>query len=201
MVFLALAALLAGIACGLLGGDLPAVDALLASSDLVLNLLMVSVGVSIGLQRGIARKIAQYNLRALVIPLGVTIGSVAGGVVCSLVTGYPLAESASIAGCMGWYSLGGVTIGALSGGVYGGVAFLSNLMREMLSFFCIPLLARHLSPAACIAAAGATSEDTTLPMMMKYTSEEDVVLSVLNGAICSAFVPVLIPLCYQLFGA
>ena len=31
MVFLALAALLAGIACGLLGGDLPAVDALLSA--------------------------------------------------------------------------------------------------------------------------------------------------------------------------
>lgn len=200
MVFLALGALVLGVVCGRLGGDVAAVGALVSSSDLVLDLLMVSVGVSIGMQRGIARKIAQYNLRALVIPLGVTIGSLAGGAVCSLVTGYPLAEGASIAACMGWYSLGGVTIGALSGGMYGGVAFLSNLMREMLSFFCIPLLARRLSPAACIAAAGATSEDTTLPMMMKYTNEESVVLSVLNGAICSAFVPVLIPLCYQIFG-
>ena len=50
----------------------------------------------------------------------------------------------------------------------------------------------------CIAPAGATSEDTTLPMMIKYTDEETVVLSVLNGMICSAFVPVLISLCYRL---
>ena len=200
MVLLALVALLAGVACGPFGGELPAVDALLSSSDLILNLLMISVGMSIGMQRGIARKICQYNVRALVIPLGVTIGSVAGGVACALVTGYSLAESISIAGCMGWYSLGGVTIGALSGGMYGGVAFLSNLMREMLSFCCIPLLARHLSPAVCVAAAGATSEDTTLPMMMKYTDEESVVLSVLNGVICSTLVPVLISLSYQVFG-
>ena len=200
MVFLAFGALALGVLCGRLCSGLAAVDVLLSSSDLILNLLMVSVGVGIGMQRGIVRKICQYHLKALVIPLGVTVGSILGGAACSLVTGYPLAEGVSIAGCMGWYSLGGVTIGALSGGVYGGVAFLSNLMREMLSFFCIPLLARYLGPAACIAAAGATSEDTTLPMMMKYTNEESVVLSVLNGATCSALVPVLISLSYQLLG-
>ena len=57
-----------------------------------------------------------------------------------------------------------------------------------------------LLAAACIAAAGATSEDTTLPMMMKYTDEESVVLSVLNGAICSVLVPVLINACYRFLG-
>ena len=70
---------------------------------------------------------------------------------------------------------------------------------ELFSFFSIPLLSR-LNYYACIAAAGATSEDTTLPLMIKYTDEETVILSVLNGAICSAFVPVLISLCYGLSG-
>ena len=51
--------------------------------------------------------------------------------------------------------------------------------------------------AACIAAAGATSEDTTLPMLIRYTNEETVVFAVLNGIICSTFVPVLISLCYS----
>ena len=62
---------------------------------------------------------------------------------------------------------------------------------------CLVLM---LAAGACIAAAGATSEDTTLPMMMKYTDEESVVLSVLNGAICSVLVPVLINACYRFLG-
>lgn len=201
MVVIALVALLVGVLFGRLGAGLPALDALLSSSDLILNLLMISVGISIGLQRGILGRLREHRAHALVIPVGVTVGSLAGGVVCSIVTGYPLAEGVSIAGCMGWYSLGGATIGALSGGAYGGVAFLSSLMREILSFFCIPFLSRHLNPAACIAAAGATSEDTTLPMMVKYAGEENVVLSVVNGAICSALVPIIISVCYQLLGA
>lgn len=200
MAVLALIALLLGVLCGRLGGENALFAALVSWDGVVLNLLMVSVGISIGQQAGILQKIRQYHFKALIIPLGVTVGSLGAGLAGALLLGYPLAEGAAIASCMGWYSLGGATIGALSGGLYGSVAFLSNLLREILSFFCIPLLARFLNPAACIAAAGATSEDTTLPMMMKYTDEESVVLSVLNGAICSVLVPVLINACYRFLG-
>ena len=200
MAVLALIALLLGVLCGRLGGESALLAALVSWDGVVLNLLMVSVGISIGQQAGILQKIRQYHFKALIIPLGVTVGSLGAGLMGARLLGYPLAEGAAIASCMGWYSLGGATIGALSGGLYGSVAFLSNLLREILSFFSIPLLARFLNPAACIAAAGATSEDTTLPMMMKYTDEESVVLSVLNGAICSVLVPVLINACYRFLG-
>lgn len=200
MAVLALIALLLGVLCGRLGGESALLAALVSWDGVVLNLLMVSVGISIGQQAGILQKIRQYHFKALIIPLGVTVGSLGAGLMGALLLGYPLAEGAAIASCMGWYSLGGATIGALSGGLYGSVAFLSNLLREILSFFSIPLLARFLNPAACIAAAGATSEDTTLPMMIKYTDEESVVLSVLNGAICSVLVPVLINACYRFLG-
>ena len=200
MIVIALLALFAGILCGTSGMDNWFLSALSTHKDLVLYVLMFSVGISIGQQAGILQKIRQYHFKALIIPLGVTVGSLGAGLAGALLLGYPLAEGAAIASCMGWYSLGGATIGALSGGLYGSVAFLSNLLREILSFFGIPLLARFLNPAACIAAAGATSEDTTLPMMMKYTDEESVVLSVLNGAICSVLVPVLINACYRFLG-
>ena len=96
---------------------------------------------------------------------------------------------------MGWYSLAGATISKLVDAQLGSIAFLSNLMREIFSYFIIPILATYLNHYTCIAPAGATSEDTTLPMMLKYTNEETVVLSVLNGMICSFFVPILISIC------
>lgn len=78
----------------------------------------------------------------------------------------------------GWYSLAGVTISNLATAEAGSIAFMSNLMREMFSFVIIPFLAVHFNYYTCIAPAGATSEDTTLPLMLKYTNEETVVLSV-----------------------
>ena len=107
--------------------------------------------------------------------------------------------STAIASGLGWYSLSGVMVSEFAGAQLGSITFLSNLMREIFSFFSIPLIAKHLNFPTCIAPAGATSEDTTLPMLIKYTNEETVVLSVINGMICSAAVPILINLCYQIF--
>ena len=195
MVLLAIIALAAGILCGLTDFGSIITDVLVENRDIILYLLMFLVGISIGMHRGIVKKIREYNIRILLIPAGIVVGSIAGGLVCAALTGFPVNESAAIASGLGWYSLAGITIGNLAGAQMGSVAFLSNLMREIFSFFMIPWISRHLNDYSCIAPAGATSEDTTLPMMMKYTNEETVVLSVINGVICSALVPVLISFC------
>ncbi len=194
MVMLTLVALALGLIYGLGGWRLPLVDMLAGSSDAILYVLMFSVGISVSLQRGLLQKIRAYHVRILIIPMGIILGSVLGGWACGMMTGIPAGVSMAIASGMGWYSLAGATIGKLSGPGLGSVAFLSNLMREIFSFFIIPVIALRLNRYTCIAPAAATSEDTTLPMMLKYTDEETVVLSVLNGVICSFFVPVLISL-------
>ncbi len=198
MVILALIALLLGVLCGFFSGSSEILSFLTENTDYILYLLMFSVGISIGFNRGVFARIREHHIKILLIPFGIITASVAGGIVCGLLTGCPLNLSTAIASGMGWYSLAGVTIGNLAGAAFGSIAFLSNLMREILSFFLIPFIARRFGKYTCIAPAGATSEDTTLPMMIKYTDEETVVLSVLNGMICSAFVPVLISLCYRL---
>lgn len=198
MVILAVLALVLGVLVGTFDVQNFLLDALVSNKDLVLYLLMFSVGMSIGLHKGIIKKIKEYHVKILIIPAGIIVGTLLGGVLLSMVTKYNVGESTSVVSGLGWYSLAGVTIGNLAGAQLGSIAFLSNLMREIFSFFTIPFIAKHFNYYSCIALAAATSEDTTLPMMMKYTNEETVVLSVINGVLCSAVVPVLIPLCYQL---
>lgn len=198
MVLLALAALVLGVLWGSFGPVGTPLDLISDNSDLILYALMFFVGISIGLNKTILQKIREYHIKVFIIPFGIVVGSVAAGVVCGLFTGVGARNGAAIAGGMGWYSLAGVMLTEMAGAQMGSVAFLSNLMREMLSFFSIPWISRHLNYYSCIAPAGATSEDTTLSMMVRYTSEEVVVMSVFNGIICSAVVPVLIRLCYSL---
>ncbi len=196
MVFLALGALLLGIGWGAVPALAAFLGPLTAHTQWLLYLLMFSVGISVGLHRGISAGIRRYHVKILAIPGGIIAGSLAGGILCGLLLHYPVNQALSIAGGLGWYSLAGVSIGNLAGAELGSVAFLSNLMREIGAFFLIPYISRHLNVYTCIAPAAATSEDTTLPMMIRYTDEETVVLSVLNGIICSAAVPVLISVCY-----
>lgn len=198
IIFAMIFALACGLLYGLSGAQLPVLDALSQNTDLILYALMFSVGISVGMQRGLFSKIREYHLKVLIIPFGIVVGSFAGGVICSMILHIPIGYGTAITSGLGWYSLSGVTISSLASAELGSIAFMSNLMREMFSFLIIPFLAVHLNHYTCIASAAATSEDTTLPVILKYTNEETVVLSVLNGVICSLLVPILIPLCLQM---
>lgn len=165
-------------------------------ADYSLYLLMLSVGISVGMNKLILRKLREYNLTILLIPFGITVGSILGGAVCAMILKMPWNTSVAISSGMGWYSLSGVLLTDLAGAEAGAIAFLSNLLREIFSFLLIPLIVKYCNPYTAIAPAGATSEDTTLPMMIRYTGEDVVVISVLNGILCSALVPILIPFFY-----
>ena len=198
MIGMAVGALALGVAYGLSGLALVPVDALAEHSDLVLYALMACVGVSVGGSRGLLGKLRQYHVRVLVIPAGIVAGSVLGGLACAPLAGMSLPEGAAVASGLGWYSLAGVMMTDIAGAQVGSITFLANLLRELVSFFSIPWIARHLNYPTCIAPAGATSEDTTLPMLIRCTNGETVVLSVINGVICSTLVPVLIEAFHQL---
>ena len=192
MVYIALCALILGIIFGQFVLDSTWHDLCSELADYVLYLLMFSVGISLGMNESIIEKIKNYNLTILLIPIGVIIGSVFGGFICSYIFDMNLVYSLSIGASMGWYSLSGVMLESLANAQIDTIAFLSSLMREFIAFMMIPVLIKYLNTYAAIAAAGATSEDTTLPMLIKYSSEEFIIISVINGVLCSVAVPILI---------
>lgn len=197
MILIAVGSLIAGVAYGLSPLDFAIVGALVDHSDFVLYALMFFVGISVGMSKGLIGKIREYGVRLLIVPAGIIVGSFAAGLACAPICGLSLGESAAVASGMGWYSLVGVVLADLAGAQVGSIAFLSNLLRELVSFLIIPWIARNLNYPTCLAPAGATSEDTTLPMIIRCTNEETVVLGVINGIVCSAAAPVLVAICSQ----
>ena len=182
----------AGVAYGLSHAGFGAIDALVAHSDWILTALMFFVGISVGGSKGLVGKVKEYHVRVLIIPIRHYRG---------LYRGRPNrgASLRALPSDGRGYSVGPWVVQPFRRHAHGhrrrpkigSITFLSNLLRELISFFTIPWIAKHLNYPTCIAPAGATSEDTTLPMMIRCTNGETVVLSVVNGVICSAFVPVL----------
>lgn len=198
MIYIAVSALALGI---IVGQNLFSIEYQYIFNEIVdysLYILMFSVGISIGMNETILEKIKKYNPTILLVPIGVIIGSLMGGIVCSWLLDMDLIHSLAISASMGWYSLAGVMLESLVDAQIGTIAFLSSLMREFLAFIMIPILVKYLNSYAAIAAAGATSEDTTLPMLIKYSSEEYIIISVINGVLCSVAVPILINALFSL---
>jgi uncharacterized membrane protein YbjE (DUF340 family) len=192
MVYIAIISLLLGVSCGYFLNGYSIITIITDNSNYILAILMFAVGISIGLNKQVFKKVKEYHMKIFIIPFGTIVGSVAGGALSSVLLRMPLNEGMAVASGMGWYSLSGVMITNLASSRLGTIAFISSLLREILSFIAIPFLVRTLNVYAAIAPAGATSEDTTLPMLIKYTNEEVVVLAIFHGVICSFMVPILI---------
>ena len=167
-------------------------------SDMILYLLMFLVGISVGMNRSVFKKIRQYHIRIFLIPVGIIAGTLGGGAVCCLLLREKLGESLAVVSGLGVVqSLSGVLVTSMVNARLGTIAFLSNLLREILSFVSIPWIAKHLNYYSAIAPAAATSEDTTLPVILKYTSADMALLAVFNGGTMFFSCPRANKVCYD----
>ena len=165
-----------------------------SASSYMLLILLFSVGIDMGLNKEVFQRIRELGLKILLIPFGVVLGSLGGGIVCALLMSMPVKESLAISSGLGWYSLSGILITEAGNSVAGTVSFLSNVFREVLTFIIVPFVASHMNGYCAIASAGATAMDTTLGLISKNTGAEIAVISFVSGVICSLVVPVLVPL-------
>lgn len=94
-------AVVLGLFYGMSDIELTAVNFFTENTDLVLYLLMFSVGISIGMQKGIFSKIKEYHLKIFIIPIGIIVGSLLGGAVCALILKMPIRYGTAIASGLG----------------------------------------------------------------------------------------------------
>ena len=167
-------------------------------SMLALCILLFLVGLEIGHNRVAFKNIKLMGKKIIAVSSSVIIGSLLGGLVAGLIFDMPKNVSMAIASGFGWYSLSAVILKQIDGAEIGTIAFMSNVLREMLAFIIIPWIATRLNYCASIAPAGATSMDTTLLIISRSTDNETAVISFSNGLILSTLVPILVPLMYGL---
>ncbi|MCK4921608.1 MAG: lysine exporter LysO family protein, partial [Bacteroidales bacterium] len=74
-----------------------------------------------------------------------------------------------------------------------------NVTREILTLILAPILVKYFGKIAPITSGGATSMDTTLPIIVKVSGKEYLIMSLLNGIILTISVPFIIGFIYNTF--
>ncbi len=161
--------------------------------DVGLCLLLFFVGIDLGSNKEIFKNLKTVGFKILIIPAAVIAGSLAGGIICSVLFNLNIFASLAIASGMSWYTLSAIVITPVSSEL-GAIAFLSNIFREILAFVFIPLIAQKIGYLETIAAGAAISMDTGLPLITKNTSQEVALISFISGVIISLSVTVLVPI-------
>lgn len=168
----------------------------IADSDVsfvALCALIFCVGISIGSDSEVLSTLRHTSPRLLLLPLCTFGGTLAGCLAVSFVLpGMRLTDCFAIGSGFGYYSLSSIFITQYRGAALGTVALLANIVRELLTLLCSPLLARWFGPLAPISVGGATSMDTTLPIITRYSGKDLATLSVFHGFIMDFSVPFLV---------
>jgi len=189
------AAVVAGAFLGHAGAIPPSlVRSLDTVTTLLLGVLLFFVGVQVGGNRQAWQVVQRFGLRVLLLPLAVAAGSLAGALAAGALLRMPLTDAGAVGAGFGWYSFSAVLLSRLHSPQLGALAFLANVLRELLAMAVTPYVARHIGRIAAVAPGGATTMDVTLPIVAKAAGEDAAVLAFLSGAVLSLLVPLLIPL-------
>lgn len=155
--------------------------------------LMFFVGMSVGGDTSVLKSIRKVNPRFLLLPFVTVLGTL-GGVTAAgaLLSDFRIADCLAVGSGFGYYSLSSIFITEYRGPELGTVALLANIFREIITLLCAPLLARYFGKLAPISAGGATTMDTTLPVIIRASGDKYVILSVFHGFLVDFSVPFLV---------
>ena len=189
----ALKPLLAAFAGLLLGYYLlPAVPFIDQTTTGLLMLLLLLIGLQLR-NAGLSLRKLLMNVQGLGIALVLMASSMLAGVLLIPLLGLPWHQALALTSGFGFYSLSGIVIGDAMGPAWGGVAFMNDMLREIIALAIIPLvIARR--PAMAIGYGGATAMDFTLPVIRSSGGLACVPVAIASGLVLSFFAPVFMGL-------
>jgi uncharacterized membrane protein YbjE (DUF340 family) len=155
-----------------------------------LYILMFLVGIGIGADKNAWKILKNAKFKIILVPLTVIIGTAIGvGIISIFLKDITLRESLAVGAGFGYYSLSSIFISQISGEALGVVALISNILREITTLLFAPFFAKYFGKIAPISAGGATSMDTTLPIITESVGKEYAIISVFSGIVLTTLVP------------
>ena len=164
----------------------------------VLYLLMFQVGLSIGSDKKLKDILGSIRPKLLLVPLATIAGTlVFSALVGLLLTQWSVFDCLAVGSGFAYYSLSSILITQLKEpflGVQlatelGTIALMANIMREIMALLGAPLFVKYFGRLSPICAGGATTMDTTLPIITRYSGKDLVFISIFHGIIVDFTVP------------
>ena len=162
-------------------------------SAYVLYALMFCVGITLGNDRTLAGRVRRLDPRLALLPVVTAVGTLAGAALAApLLAEWSLTDSLAVGAGFGYYSLSSIFIADFRGPELATIALLCNVMREIFTLLAAPLVARWCGPLAAVSIGGATTFDTTLPIITQAAGRPYAVVSVFHGCVLDFSVPFLV---------
>ena len=159
----------------------------------VLCCLMFTVGFSIGHQGNLIWQFRRLNPRIVFLPLFTIAGTWLGALaVVFFINDFSLFDALAASSGFGYYSLSGILITRYKGVELGTIALMSNIVREILTLLFAPLMVKYFGKFSPISSGGATTMDTTFPVIVQTAGKDYALVSIYHGFVMDFSVPFLV---------
>lgn len=159
-----------------------------------LYFLLFLAGMCVGFDLHAFKIIQELKGTILLIPVATVVGTVLGSMLASLlVPGLAMLDAVAVGVGLGYYSLSSTIISQEVSPALGSVALLSNIMREIACIVLTPVMLRFFGLLGPVFAGGATSNDSSLPVIAKFCGERYAILAIFTGVVLTLAVPFLVP--------
>lgn len=164
----------------------------------VLYLLMFQVGLSIGSDKKLKEILTSIRPKLLLVPLATIVGTlVASAIVGLFISRWSVTDCLAVGSGFAYYSLSSILItelktsslGVQMAAELGTIALMANIIREIIALLGAPLFVKYFGRLSPICAGGATTMDTTLPIITRYSGKDLVFVSIFHGIIVDFTVP------------
>ena len=164
---------------------------------------MFQVGIGIGSNKKLKELVKSLRPKMLLVPMATIVGTLLFSAFASLLLSqWSVFDCMAVGSGFAYYSLSSIlitqfkepSIGLQLATELGTIALLANIRREILALLAAPLLVRWFGNLAPISAGGATTMDTTLPIITRTAGQQFVVVSIFHGFVVDFSVPFLVTL-------
>lgn len=161
--------------------------------------LLFLLGISIGHDKSLFSTLRKSKPVILLVPLATVVGTWLGvALISPFFTEYSVFDLMAVGSGFGYYSLSSIFITQYKGAELGTIALAANIIREMSTLVLAPLLVTYFGKLAPIAAGGATSMDTTLPIITRSSGTDFVFIAMFHGLMLDMSIPFLVTFLCQI---
>ncbi len=168
----------------------------------VLYLLMLQVGLSIGSDKKLKEILSSIRPHLLLVPIATITGTlIASALISFAISRWTVFDCLAVGSGFAYYSLSSIlvtelkeaSLGVQMAAELGTIALMANIFREIIALLAAPVFVKYFGRLAPICAGGATTMDTTLPVITRYCGKDMVFISIFHGILVDLTVPFFVP--------
>ena len=172
-------------------------------SEWLLYALVIQTGIALGVEGNWLKIKESLSLQSILLPVGTIAGTLLFSAIAGAIAGgWNISDYLAVGSGLGYYSLSSVLIVEIKSADIGMeaatklsmLALMVNIVREMAALIGGPWFANVFGKFAPTAAAGVTSMDVNLPMIVRSSGHGMLPIAIMHGVVLELCVPLLVTL-------